>query len=222
MPILRHSSIAGKDIILPYHSSFNFCDFLIDAFDESGGYDCIVELGCGYGRNLFEIFYSGGATDIWYYGGEFTKSGVDIATKLANATPNMNATFFHFNHLEPNLDFIKQKGYKRAFVFTSHSIEQVKYIPQNWFKVVSGIAEYVRCIHLEPYGFQSKILGDVTQKHKEFIINQGWNLNFLQELLDAVERQEIVLDDTILEIGCASDAYNPGSIACWYSKNPSF
>ncbi|MGG7048672.1 hypothetical protein [Campylobacter sp. M4] len=133
----------------------------------------------------------------------------------------MNATFFHFNHLTPDISIIKKYKFKRAFVFTAHTIEQVKQIPSNWFKEVSNIAENVRCVHLEPYGFQTKILGETSKQHKEFMIQQGWNLNFIQELLDAQNRGEIVIDDTVLEIGCPSDPTNPGSIAIWHSlKNP--
>ena len=60
IPVLRTTVMNDKDIIVPYYSSFNFYDLLIDIFDETGPYDSIVELGCGYGRNLFEIFYRGG------------------------------------------------------------------------------------------------------------------------------------------------------------------
>ena len=49
----------GAKLIVPFHSSFNFYDMLIDIIDETGPYDSIVELGCGYGRNLIEIFYRG-------------------------------------------------------------------------------------------------------------------------------------------------------------------
>ncbi|QKF62265.1 hypothetical protein CMCT_0091 [Campylobacter mucosalis] len=217
VPILQYSSTNGKEIIIPYHTNYNFSDFLIDVFDGSGGYDCIVELGCGYGRNLFHIFYNGGARDVPYFGGEFTQSGVGIAQDLAKATPGMDATFFHFNHLEPNVDIIKEHGFKRAFVFTCHTIEQVKAISDDWFGVVASMAKHVRCVHLEPYGFQAKHIGDVSLKHQNFMIQNGWNLNFFDTLKNAVANKQIVLDDTILEIGCSTDPYNPGSIACWHS-----
>lgn len=217
--VLKASSMNGKFLPIPQHANFSFADFLIDVFEGSGGdYECIIELGCGYGRNLFEIFYRGGRRDLAYFGGEFTQSGVKIANELAKATPNMSVKFFHFNHLEPNLDQIKALNFNRAFVFTCHTIEQVNKIPDNWFKVVANIAKYVRCVHLEPYGFQSKILGEASLAQEKFIKEQGWNLNFLEELLNANKRGEIVFDESVLEIGFG-DCTNPGSIACWYAKN---
>ena len=52
IPIARLSTRQGAELIVPFHSSFNFYDMLIDIIDETGPYDSIVELGCGYGRNL--------------------------------------------------------------------------------------------------------------------------------------------------------------------------
>ena len=158
----------------------------------------------------------GGACDVAYFGGEFTKSGVEVARRLAKATPNMNATFFHFNHLEPNLD-----GFdfgKRAFVFTSHSIEQVQFISDDWFKVVANCAPYVRCTHLEPFAFQDGRSDGVSLRQKEFFIKQRWNLNFVTLLLEAVNQKVLTLDDTLINIGLAPDMSNPSSLAFWHSQ----
>ena len=172
----------GAELIVPFHSSFNFYDMLIDIIDETGPYDRIVELGCGYGRNLIEIFYRGGPTDARYFGGEFTQSGVEIASKLAAATPKMNAKFFHFNHLEPSLEGLDLG--KKAFVFTCHSIEQVKETPPQWFDVVANAADFVRCAHLDPFEFQIKGANDaVSARQREFFKTQGRNVNFAETFL---------------------------------------
>jgi len=216
VPIIRISSRLDKEIIVPFHSSFAVADMLIDIFDKTGPYDSITELGCGYGRNLFEIFYKGGATNVPYYGGEFTESGVEIATKLAAATPKMNAKFFHFNHLEPNLD-----GFdfgERAFIFTCHSIEQVKEIPQSWFNVVANAAPYVRCTHIEPFSFQDGRDDVISNTQREFFLRQGWNLNLTETILEAVKQKVIVLDDIVMNIGLSTDPYNPSSLAFWHSQ----
>ena len=72
------TSLNGMTILVPFYTKTNFIDFIIDAlsFDE---YDSVVELGCGYGRNLFKIFYNGGGVNLRYFGGEFTSSGVEMA-----------------------------------------------------------------------------------------------------------------------------------------------
>ena len=202
----------GNIIILPKHTSYNFRILLIDLIDATGPYDAIIELGCGYGRNLFEIFYGGGPREAKYIGGEFTKSGVEIAQKLAKKAPKMKTEFFHFNHLEPKLPF--KKPFKRAFVFTCHSIEQVMQINENWFDEVVKAGEFVRGAHLEPFGFQLKNSGPLSDMHKDFMIQNSWNINFAEVLRQALERKIIKDEQIFLEMGVTPDV-NVGSLAFW-------
>lgn len=202
----------GNIIILPKHTSYNFTTLLIDLIDATGPYDAIIELGCGYGRNLFEIFYGGGPRDAKYIGGEFTKSGVEIAQKLAKKAPKMKTEFFHFNHLEPKLPF--KKPFKRAFVFTCHSIEQVMQINENWFDEVVKVGEFVRGAHIEPFGFQLKNSGPLSDMHKDFMIQNSWNINFAEVLRQALERKIIKDEQIFLEMGVTPDV-NVGSLAFW-------
>ena len=202
----------GNIIILPKHTSYDFRILLIDLIDATGPYDAIIELGCGYGRNLFEIFYGGGPREAKYIGGEFTKSGIEIAQKLAKKAPKMKTEFFHFNHLEPKLPF--KKPFKRAFVFTCHSIEQVMQINENWFDEVVKAGEFVRGAHLEPFGFQLKNSGPLSDMHKDFMIQNSWNINFAEVLRQAVERKIIKDEQIFLEMGVTPDV-NVGSLAFW-------
>ena len=202
----------GNIIILPKHTSYNFRTLLIDLIDATGPYDAIIELGCGYGRNLFEIFYGGGPREAKYIGGEFAKSGVETAQKLAKKAPKMKTEFFHFNHLEPKLPF--KKPFKRAFVFTCHGIEQVMQINENWFDEVVKAGEFVRGAHLEPFGFQLKNSGPLSDMHKDFMIQNSWNINFAEVLRQAVERKIIKDEQIFLEMGVTPDV-NVGSLAFW-------
>ena len=202
----------GNIIILPKHISYDFITLLIDLIDATGPYDAIIELGCGYGRNLFEIFYGGGPREAKYIGGEFTKSGIEIAQKLAKKAPKMKTEFFHFNHLEPKLPF--KKPFKRAFVFTCHSIEQVMQINENWFDEVVKAGEFVRGAHIEPFGFQLKNSGPLSDMHKDFMIQNSWNINFAEVLRQAVERKIIKDEQIFLEMGVTPDV-NVGSLAFW-------
>ena len=202
----------GNIIILPKHISYDFITLLIDLIDATGPYDAIIELGCGYGRNLFEIFYGGGPREAKYIGGEFTKSGVEIAQKLAKKASKIKTEFFHFNHLEPKLPF--KKPFKRAFVFTCHSIEQVMQINENWFDEVVKAGEFVRGAHLEPFGFQLKNSGPLSDMHKDFMIQNSWNINFAEVLRQAVERKIIKDEQIFLEMGVTPDV-NVGSLAFW-------
>lgn len=215
IPHNKITSLNGLNILVPFYTNTSVVNMIIDALSFEH-YDSIIELGCGYGQNLFKIFYNGGGVNLKYFGGEFTKSGVEMARKLANIEPNMKAEFFHFNHLKPKFDKKFDFG-ERVLVFTCHTIEQVREIPDNWFKVVANIAPFVRCIHAEPFGFQIASLGEASQKHKEYFIKNGWNLNFAKTLKKARENGDIIIEDALLEYSCGTDPFNPTSIAVWRS-----
>lgn len=213
IPHNKITSLNGLNILVPFYTNTSIVDMIIDALALEQ-YDSVIELGCGYGQNLFKIFYNGGGVNLKYFGGEFTKSGVEMARKLANIEPNMKAEFFHFNHLKPKFDKKLDFG-KKVLVFTCHTIEQVKEIPDNWFKIVSSIAPFVRCIHAEPFGFQVGNLGEATKNHKEYFLKAGWNLNFAKTLKMAGQNGDIIIEDALLEYSCGTDPFNPTSIAVW-------
>jgi hypothetical protein len=56
LPPFRKTTIRGQVIEVNFHASGNLQNFIIDYIAKAGPYDAIIELGCGYGRNLFEIF----------------------------------------------------------------------------------------------------------------------------------------------------------------------
>lgn len=213
-PQNRQTSLSGAFVTIPYYNGFDFISMLVDVIDTLGPFDSIMELGSGLGRNLIRLFNSGAPINVPYFGGEFTKSGVAIGQELADAQTGMNAKFFHFNHLEPKLDI---KAGEHAFVFTSHTIEQVTQIPNNWFEVVASIAPKVTCMHLEPFGFQAEILGPASETHKKFFEQNKWNQNMFEVMKAAHKNGTIHIKHLELECALSDDAANPSSIAIWQS-----
>jgi SAM-dependent methyltransferase len=215
VPIMRGTSCQGQKLLAPFHARDHLHDFIIDYIGEKGPFDCIVEVGCGYGRALFEIFYSGGPTNIPYFGGELTESGAAIARELAALRPEMNVTFFHFDYLKPDLGMIPKC--ERALVYTMHSIEQVWNIEPTLFKELASIAKYVTGIHFEPFGFQIRQTGPVSQHHQQFMQEQGWNCNFAEALKQALQLYGIKSDFTVTEAFLPTDWANPTSLTIWHS-----
>ncbi|MBQ9221583.1 MAG: hypothetical protein SPK83_06420 [Succinivibrio dextrinosolvens] len=214
VPMIKHVGLLGNLVSVPFYTQCRIDQLLIDLIDTTGPYDAVIELGCGYGRNLFNIFYGGGPTDICYFGGEYTKSGEEICRDLATATPSMKTQFFHFNHLEPDLSIIREK-FERVFIFTVHTIEQVTRIPDNWFSAVSKVAPFVRCVHIEPFGFQATQLGPLSKIHKESFVKNQWNMNFYENFLNAKDRNEIEIEDCLIENLYSTDICNMSSFAVW-------
>lgn len=180
--------------------------------------DAIVELGCGYGRNLIELFYSGGPK-VPYYAGEFTKSGQECIKLISSICNEFELIPFEHNHLKPDLSFLKK--HKKILVFTAHTIEQVEYIPLKLMEDIATCAEEVICMHIEPFGYQmvdSVELSQVDKDHKSFFEKKGWNKNFFPVLVEA--HQKNILDISYLGKNIfGGGAGCPSSVAVWKNKN---
>jgi hypothetical protein len=214
VPLLRPSSFRGNALLVPFHAGDHAANFLVDYIDEAGPFNAIIELGCGYGRNLFDIFYGGGPQDVRYYGGELTASGVAVAQEIAALDPAMKASFFSFDYLEPALAI---EPVERALVFTVHSIEQVCQIDPGLFAVIAGAAKRVDGVHLEPFGFQLNELGPASRGHRDQAVENSWNLNFAAALQEAQRLHGIEVSSVVTEISLPADPLNPTSLAIWRS-----
>ncbi|MEX2451542.1 MAG: hypothetical protein WD407_11855 [Rhodospirillales bacterium] len=213
---VKKSSYKGEIIEIPFYANTIYSDFILDFLQETGKVDCVVELGCGYGRNLFEMHYGGGPR-IPYYGGELTLAGQVLGTKLAALNPDLNFSFHPFDHVAPNLDWLP--AYEKVFFTTVHSIEQVNRIDLDFFCCLVNAAPHVIGLHLEPFGFQAKPdLGPATTAHAEFFRRNDWNLNFYETLTRARDEGLIVIDFVDTELFFPCDPMNPTSLAIWHKK----
>ena len=216
-PCFRISSLRGEYIHVPYHIiTTQLVDFLFYYIENNGPFDAIVELGCGYGRNIFELYYNGAPRNIDYYGGELTSSGVAMANILSSLDVNINMKFFTFDHTLPCLDIVN--GYKRILYFTAHSIEQVHHISPTYFRAVAGSAQDVTCVHFEPFGFQLDKLGEATEQQRILFENNGWNADLALALHQASADGVIDLKFVGTELFLSNDPSNPTSLAVWTSR----
>jgi SAM-dependent methyltransferase len=213
VPAVRQTSFRGNAVLAPFHAVDQHHDFIIDYINETGPYDAIIELGCGYGRNLFEIFYRGGPLGAKYYGGELTESGVSIAAELAALEREMDATFFQFDHLAPDLSHLPK--FDRALVFTAHSFEQVGLMDPVVFSVMAGVGRQVSGLHFEPFGFQFQLLGPMSKIHAKMAQDNGWNQNFAAALREAEALYGIKIIYVATEMFHPVDPANPTSLAIW-------
>ena len=215
-PALKESSYQGSRLDIPFHVKTIYTNFILDYLQEIGDVDCIVELGCGYGRNLFEIFDHGGQKTA-YFGGELTDSGCALGDTLSLFTKDQNITFQKFDHTAPDLSWLPTCN--RIFFYTVHSIEQVHKIGLNFFRCLIDSAPHVIGMHLEPFGFQvNPDLGPITKKHNDFFKRNKWNINFYDVLLQAKEEGLIDIDYVETELFFPEDPGNPTSIAIWRKK----
>lgn len=187
---------------------------VLDACDES--VQCIVELGCGYGRNLIELQYHITNPDISLIGAEYTRSG-------RRAIEFFNARFFQnrpinvafTNHSIASFPFIPRD--KKVLVFSCHSLEQVRLLPNDFFIKLAGSADKITGIHIEPFGFQAVAQKDWQKTHLHhfcFAHHQSYNMNMFQCFQQAVAAQAIIPEKVSINASFAQPE-NPSSILIW-------
>jgi hypothetical protein len=174
--------------------------------------EVVVELGCGYGLNLFRLKEILGDRTLRYIGAEYTESGRRLCAKLADIDGEMPVEVDFIDHKSPNLDFLNNIG--KCLIFTCHSIEQVEEIPSNYFSILAKAAEKIRCVHFEPFGFQVPDFSHKFLQQKQLFENKGWNKNFFEILRAAEKNGEIQIDRIEVEM-FVDQPGNPTSVAVW-------
>ncbi len=170
--------------------------------------DLLVELGCGWGRNLFWAMKEKVCKRC--IGGEFTEEGVTLGRQISQIF-NINAEFYHFDFLEPSSSFLKKL--RGAVVFTSQSIEQISYLSTD---VILSIAEQQpkAVIQFEPiYEYLNKdtLLHIFWRRYTE-LNRYNQNLLTILKSLENDGRIKIISED-IHVFGL--NAFNPCSIVTW-------
>lgn len=180
------------------------------------GFDTIVELGCGYGRNLFILDQILNQPDVKYYGAEYTDSGRGVSEMLVSKMmPHMNFQSEFIDHKNPDFSFLD--GSKKALIFSCHSIEQVAEIPDDYCERLANAVPEATVVHLEPFGFQTRPEDKETEEHYQFAIDKEYNLNLFDVLKKSAENNKINLISYDTDI-LYTQIENPTSIAVWNNK----
>lgn len=184
--------------------------WMVDLWNDD--FDAIVELGSGYGRNLFNIHLHGGPRNVPYYAGEYTENGVALCDKLAALDDTLDIRSVHFDHTAPDFSFLG--GEKRLLMFTCHSIEAVSTIPDDYFQRLAAAAEHVTCVHFEPFGFQVTNDCEATARQRDEFVAKGWNTNFYAVFKQAIAEGHVTFT-YLRQNAFLNIEYNQTSVVQW-------
>jgi hypothetical protein len=112
----------------------------------------IVELGSGFGKNLFRLWLGGGPPRAKYLGFELTANGRRCASYLASLEPGIHFESRAFDYRAPKIDGFDRNA--KTFVFTSYSIEQVPTLGTAVFEKLLAMPGLAKVVHVEPVGWQ--------------------------------------------------------------------
>ena len=196
----------------------------------------MIELGCGYARHLFAIreLIEHTRPDVRYLGAEIDECGIRGSTLLSELEPARSPVDIHpFDYTNPDFGFLR--GITNAVVFTCHSVEQVREIPDRWFIELIKAVPNVTCIHHEPVGWQynkdlrARVLAQELTKDLEstFLFGpmsdqntaitpvfNGWNINLVEVIAD-LERRNILRSEPPLRNFGGDYLYNPTTQIVW-------
>jgi hypothetical protein len=185
-----------------------------------GDTERVVELGSGYGKNLFRLWLNGGPQDATYYGLEYTRRGRECADFLASLEPSIRFRSQPFDYHDVNLQTLV--GSAKTFIFTSYSIEQVPEIDSALFAALAACAGVYKVMHIEPVGWQRQddnsldpedrlLLQDMERSARDC----HYNTNLLQVLDDLATAGQIVIDQKKYDF-LAHRPDLPGSVIVWH------
>ncbi|SOH04468.1 hypothetical protein KSMBR1_1970 [Candidatus Kuenenia stuttgartiensis] len=170
--------------------------------------DTLVEMGCGWGRNLFTLYQRKLFKNA--IGGEFTQEGITLGNLIAKEF-NVPLEFFHFDYYNPKQEFMEKIN--GTVVFSHNSIEQITQMPQK--TILSLIENRPKIVfHFEPiYEYRNKdtLLHYMWKRYTQ--VNE-YNINLLTLLKDFEKKGQIRIDLEVPHV-LGLNAFNPGSFIVW-------
>jgi len=112
----------------------------------------IIELGSGWGANLFYLWLSGAPRSAMYTALEYTEAGRDVTQLLGSTEANLALQIRPFDYHRPDLSEFRTS--EKTIVFTSYSIEQITHLSDALFEELLAIPGLDRVIHVEPVSWQ--------------------------------------------------------------------
>jgi hypothetical protein len=158
-------------------------------------HDVIIELGSGWGRNIFHYLLNYNI-DIDIISGEYTEFGVKCQEMIKNKYfPNKSLfiDYFDYNNSGKFFDNIKNK-YKNPLIISFWSVEQITFLNNSFIDNLLNIADNMTCIHLEPVGWQINDNVSFMKEHK-YGYRSYYNKNLYSKLKEYENNMLLKIDD---------------------------
>jgi hypothetical protein len=112
----------------------------------------IIELGSGWGTNLFYLWLGGAPRSATYVAMEYTEAGREATQLLGGTEPGLALAIRPFDYHRPDLSEFRTGD--RTVVFTSYSIEQITHLNDALFEELLAIPGLDSVVHVEPVSWQ--------------------------------------------------------------------
>ena len=182
--------------------------------------DVVVELGAGWGRNLFLTYLSGAAqTTTHYFSLEFAETARQATGLLARLDHNMNISPVAFDYHAPDYGAIPA-GDAPTTLVTVHSVEQIPTLKEEVIKDFLARRPNTVGVHFEPIGWQlpPEQLRNITPRSSpDYAAKHDYSRNFWQVLMSLQDQGIIDVTDVLPDF-IGQNPENPATFIRWKSR----
>jgi hypothetical protein len=177
----------------------------------AAGAEAIIELGSGWGFNLFHLWLNGGPRAARYFALEYTEAGRQCTERLAGLQRKLDITVMPFDYYAVNLDPLGRFS-GRVFVFSCFSIDQIPQLSPAIFLALRKLANRVDGIHFEPAGWQMG--GDCVGSSHDYAQRHDYNRN-LWPLLNELQDDGLLRIEACFPNLFGQNAENSAAMLSW-------
>jgi hypothetical protein len=178
----------------------------------AAGAEAIIELGSGWGFNLFHLWLNGGPRAARYFALEYTEAGRQCTERLAGLQRGLDITVMPFDYYAVNLDQLGRFS-GRVFVFSCFSVDQIPQLPSAIFHALRKLADRVDGIHFEPTGWQME--GDrCVGSSRVYAEKHDYNRN-LWPLLNELQADGLLWIEACCPNLFGQNPENSAAMLCW-------
>lgn len=169
--------------------------------------DVVIELGCGYGINLWVLAQEFSRPT--FLGGEYSSNAVELARRLYQDTPRIRVQEFDFyapTYTQVS-EAVAQGG--KVVVFTSHAIEQLP-SARHMVEVLAAIPRLSGVVHLEPL---LELHGDTLLGllRRAYADANDYNRDLYSSVRENPGIELLPVKHDVLGLNC----FNPTSVVRW-------
>tara|TARA_R110000796_G_scaffold146087_1_gene262779 strand:- start:4896 stop:5720 length:825 start_codon:yes stop_codon:yes gene_type:complete len=177
--------------------------------------DVIIEIGGGWGRNIFALYMNQKYPHVDFIVGEVSTSGQEVCSLISkNYNTPIISTYFNYYDWENLINLIKVKNYKNICIFSNHSIEQIPYLEEKMFDDFLNLnVESLKFTHIEPVGFQ------LEGGNSTYTGNSMYNQNLFPILLKLKNTNKITITKILPDYFSIGGWMNCGSLIQWEKIN---
>lgn len=178
-------------------------------------FDCVIEFGCGWGRNIFHFVDK--IDNLNIIGGEYTPEGVKCFNYIKDKFySDKSIKIFQFDYNNPELFFENLSilgEYNNILCLSFWAIEQITYIKEKFFDSLLNISDNIKFIHHEPIGWQ--ISNNSLMKENKNGFRNYYNKNLYSVLKKMEDNNKIKINNIIVDFFNFNTTKSLGSLIEW-------